>query len=247
MKPHPLFLILAGALSLAACDRPKGAPAGYPSPVDLATATGASPPPAVVTVYAPATPPEREPEPITWDPASSRFVLDGAVLNTAYLWRFDGGLDGFASVGSKISSDPGGGLRVEQQNVDSVLRSPQNLSIEGRRYNAVLVRLTREKPGAKWDGALFYKTAAHGEAAEFHSKPIRGANPVVGETTIMVYDMTRPKKGGDDWSASTISGLRLDLDDSADGMFLIRQIAVVSVPLPLPLPPPAPASSRPAQ
>ncbi|WP_143754983.1 hypothetical protein [Caulobacter sp. BP25] len=165
-------------------------------------------------------------------------------MNTAYLWRFDGGLDGFASVGSRISSDPGGGLRVEQQNVDPVLRSPQNLSIDGRRYNAVLVRLTREKPGAKWDGALFYTTASHGESAEFHSKPIRGANPVVGETTIMVYDMARPKRGGDDWSASIISGLRLDLDDSADGAFLIRQIAVVSAPLP---PPAAAAPLGPAQ
>lgn len=249
MKRCSFFLILAGAVVLAACDRPKGAPERYPSPVDLATATGAPPPvvQAPAPALAPAPPPERPPEPITWDPASSRFVLDGVVLNTAYIWRFDGGVDGFTSVGSKISSDPNGGLRVEQQAADAVLRSPQNLSIDGRRYNAVLVRLTREKPGAKWDGALFYTTPSHGEAGEFHNKPARGANPVVGETTIMVYNMASPKKGGDDWSASIISGLRLDLDDTADGAFLIRQIAVVSLPAPLPPPTATPTALRPAQ
>jgi hypothetical protein len=245
MKLRPFFLIVAGALALTACDRPKGAPAGYPSPVDLATATGAPAPPTIVTVYAPEPLPARDPEPITWDPVSSRFMLNGTVLNTAYIWRFDGGVDGFTAVGSKISSDPGGGLRVQQQGLDPVLRSPRTLSIEGRRYNAVLVRLTREKPGAKWDGSLFYTTPAHGETGEFHTKPARGANPVVGETTIMVYNMAAPKTGGDDWTTSIVSGLRLDLDDTADGAFLIRQIAVVSLPSPPPLA--APTTLRPAQ
>jgi hypothetical protein len=216
---RPSLLILsAAALILTACDRPKGAPR-----VDEAPAA------APVPVEA-APPPQRPAEPIVWDEASGRFTLDGMVLKTAHLWRFDGALEGFSSAGSTISPAPDGGLQVTEEAPDSIIRSPQNLAIEGKRYNAVLVRLTRVKPSEKWDGAIFYTTAAHGEAGEFHTKPLRGANPVQGETTIMVYDMASLKKGGGDWIASTISGLRLDLDDSLGGVFHVHQIAVVSLP-----------------
>jgi len=46
----------------------------------------------------------------------------------------------------------------------------------------------------------------------------------------MVYDLSNPKKGGDDWVKSVITGLRLDLDDDAGGAFTIHQIAIVSLP-----------------
>jgi hypothetical protein len=152
------------------------------------------------------------------------------VLNTAQIWRFDGGVEGFASAGARLEPAPRAGLKVIEEAPDAAIRSPQNLAIEGKRYNAVLVRLQRTKFSDKWDGSIFYTTSAHGESAEFHTKPLRGANPVQGETTIMVYDMANLKKGGRDWSDSTISGLRLDLDDSAGGAFIIHQVAVVSLP-----------------
>ena len=223
MSLRPSLLILSAAvLILTACDRPKGAPK-----VDEAPA--AAPAPAAATPPAAPLPP-RPPEPIVWDEASGRFTLDGMVLKTAHLWRFDGALEAFSSAGSKLAPAPGGGLQVTEEAPDAVIRSPQNLAVEGKRYNAVLVRLTRVRPSDKWDGSIFYTTAAHGEAAEFHTKPLRGANPVQGETTIMVYDMASLKKGGDDWTASTISGLRLDFDDSTGGGFIVHEVAVVSLP-----------------
>ena len=223
MSLRPSLLILsAAALILTACDRPKGAPRVDEAPAAAPAPVEAAPPPAPL--------PQRPSEPIVWDEASGRFTLDGMVLKTAHLWRFDGALEAFSSVGSKLAPAPGGGLQVTEEAPDSVIRSPQNLAIEGKRYNAVLVRLTRVRPSDKWDGSIFYTTAAHGEAAAFHTKPLRGANPVQGETTIMVYDMASLKKGGDDWTASTISGLRLDFDDSTGGAFLVHEIAVVSLP-----------------
>lgn len=221
MSVRPAFLIvLSAGLFIAACDRPKGAPASAPVP-------------ATVVNSAPALPvnPPRPPEPIVWDDVSGRFTMDGMVLKTAYLWRFDGGIDGFSAVGGNLEPAAGGGLRVIEQALDSVVRSPQTLSIDGARYNGVLIRLTREKASPKWDGSLFYTTSAHGEAAEFHAKPLRGANPGEGETTIMVYDMAELKKGGDDWVSSIITGLRVDLDDSAAGVFRVHQVAVVTLPL----------------
>ncbi len=216
------FLLLTVALFgvlIAGCDRPKGAP-----PVKAAAE------PAAVVALPVATLPSRPPEPIQWDEASGRFTLDGMVLKTAQIWRFDAIVEGFSSAGARLEPAPDGGLQIIEETPDAVIRSPQNLAIEGKRYNAVLVRLQRIKPSEKWDGSIFYTTPAHGEAAEFHTKPLRGANPVQGETTIMVYDMANLKKGEGDWTASTISGLRLDLDDSAGGAFIIHQVAVVSLP-----------------
>lgn len=214
----PCLVLVAAVLVLTACDRPKGAPPPAQVPTQAPVAVPAAPRPI------------RPAEPIVWDETSGRFTLDGMVLKTAQLWRFDGVTEGFSGGGVQLETVSGGGLRVTEQNPDPIVRSPQNLAIEGGRYNAVLVRLMREKASPKWDGSLFYATAAHGEANEFHTKPLRGANPVEGETTIMVYDMAHLKKGGEDWSSSIVTGLRLDLDDSAGGVFRIHQIAVVSLP-----------------
>ena len=117
----------------------------------------------------------------------------------------------------------------------------------GAEANTVLVRVTRNQDTARWDGALFWKTAQHGEAAAFATKPVRGTDPAVGETTVMVYDMANPRKGGDDWVKSVITGLRLDLDDDAGGEFTLHQVAIVNIPggaapeaQPAPTPPAAP-------
>jgi hypothetical protein len=219
-----LLLAAAACLIVAACDKPKGAPA---DPV-------AAPP-----VAEPARPaPVRPVEPVKWDESSGRFTVDGAVLKTAHLWRFDGSTEGFAAASAQIEPAQGGGLRVVEQAIDTIVRSPQNLAIEGGRYNGVVVRLTREKEASKWDGALFFTTPAHGETAGFFGKPLRGADPVAGETTVMVYDMANLRKGGGDWTASTITGLRLDLDDQPGGQFVIHQIAVVALPASATLRPP---------
>lgn len=220
-----LLLAAAACLAVSACDKPKGAP---PEPA------------AAAIVSEPARPaPVRPAEPVKWDDTGGRFTVDGAVLKTAHLWRFDGTTEGFSSAAAQIEPANRGGLRVSEQAIDAILRSPQNLAIKGAQYNGVLVRLTREKEASKWDGSLFFTTAAHGESAGFFGKPLRGADPVAGETTIMVYDMANLRKGGGDWTASTITGLRLDLDDQPGGQFVIHQIAVVALP--------ASATLRPSQ
>jgi len=218
----------AACLILTACDKPKGAPADPPEA-----------PTAAAEPARPARPaPVRPAEPVKWDESSGRFTVDGVVLKTAHLWRFDGSTEGFSAASAEIEPAKGGGLRVVEQAIDAIVRSPPNLAIEGERYNGVLVRVTREKEADKWDGSLFFATPTHGETADFFGKPLRGADPVAGETTIMVYDMANLRKGGGDWTASTITGLRLDLDDQPGGQFVIHQIAVVALPASATLRPP---------
>jgi len=210
---RPTAVLLAGALALTACDQPK------PSPKAEAEAPAAK------------VRPPRAPEPITWDPALKAFTLDGKTLKAASLWTFETGVDGFEGAGSTLTARPGGGLDVKGDLFDPIVRLPKDLSVKGAESNAVLVRITRNKDTQLWDGSLFWTKAAHGEAAGFATKPIRGADPAVGETTIMVYDLAQPKKGGDDWTRSTITGIRLDLDDTEGGEFTIHQVAIVSLPV----------------
>jgi len=209
---RPTAFLVAGILALSACDQPR--PTGK-SASDAATEQVRPP---------------RDPEPIAWDTASNTFVLNGKPLKTAKLWTFETGTDGFEGSGSTLAARPGGGLDVTGAVFDPIVRSPKDLSVKGAETNAVLVRLTRNKGAGRWDGSLFWTTLEHGEAAGFATKPIRGENPAIGETTLMVYDLSNPKKGGDDWVKSVITGLRLDLDDDAGGAFTIHQIAIVSLP-----------------
>lgn len=209
---RPTAVVLASLLALSACDQPK------PTPKAAAEAPAAK------------VRPPRAPEPITWDAAQKAFVLDGKPLKVAAQWTFETGTDGFEGAGSTLAARAGGGLEVTGDLFDPIVRLPKGLSVKGAEANTVLVRITRNRDTERWDGSLFWTTAAHGEAAGFATKPVRGADPAVGETTIMVYDLAKPKKGGDDWTRSVITGVRLDLDDSAGGAFTVHQVAIVNLP-----------------
>ena len=178
--------------------------------------------------------------PARWNASAGRFEMNGVPVKAAKLWTFDGSTDGFTALGSKIAPAAGQGIAVTI--ADPTIRSPKGLNVPGGQYPLVLVRLTRTAPGALWDGALAYSTPAHAESASYLGKPISGANPAVGETTILVYDMSRQPVGAPDWVQSTIDQIRFDLEDKPGGAFLIRQIAIAESPAPPTAPAPAPAA-----
>jgi hypothetical protein len=142
-------------------------------------------------------------------------------------------------MGSKVAPATGAGLSVVV--ADPTLRSPKGLNVAGGQFPLVLVRLTRTQPGAKWDGALYYATPMHGESIGFFGKPLSGADPKVGETTTLVYDMGHQAAGGADWSQSVIDQIRLDLEDVPGGGFVIHQIAIGQPADAAALSPPPPA------
>lgn len=218
------FALAAAAVSLAACHRPTMKDQASAAPV----AVGA----------------ERA-GPVRWDAASGAFEMDGKPLKTGKLWTFDGSTEGFTTVGSRISPAPGQGLALTI--ADPTIRSPKELNVPGGRYPLVLVRLTRTAPGSAWDGALYYSTAAHGEAIGFLGKPTSGADPKVGETTTLVYDMTHQALGGPDWMQSIIQQIRFDVEDKPGGAFVIRQVAIAEKPdtaTAAPTPGPAPVAPK---
>jgi hypothetical protein len=193
--------------------------------------------------------------PVAWNAATGGFELNGKPLKTVKLWTFDGSTDGFTGLKSQVTPAQGQGLAVAV--VDPILRSPSGLNAPGGRYSMVIVRITRTGAGEAWDGALYYTTAAHPESASFLGKPMGGAKPGLNETVTLLYDMSRPLRGGGDWLASTIDQIRLDLEDKAGGQFVIHQIAIAENPDAAPPPkaepaaeaaapaPPAPKTSSP--
>ena len=215
---------------------------GLATAVALLAACGRPADKAQTPVAAPPVGPERD-SPVRWNAATGGFEFNGRALKTAKLWTFDGSTDGFTAMGSKITPAVGQGLAVTI--ADPTIRSPKGLNVPGAQYPVVLVRLTRTAAASAWDGALYYSTAAHSETINFLGKPTSGADPKVGETTTLVYDMSHQALGAPDWTASIINQIRFDIEDKAGGAFVIRQIAITEPLDPTAAPSPPPAAAPP--
>jgi hypothetical protein len=235
----PLTLVLAAALLVSGCDRVAqvGALLGFKPPQKAA--------PAAAPVAADPNAPHERTEAVHWDEGFGAFWYRDAPLNAARMWRFDAGPQGFSAGGGDITGSPLDGVQVFNRLPDTQLRSPSGLSIDGARFALVLVRLTRLNDAPPWDGSLYWMTPEHAEQDAFHTKPFLGAAPAVNETVILAYDMTRPLKGGEDWTKSLIDQIRIDTDDGAGSRFRLRQIAIVENPDPAVLKAP-PRPARPA-
>lgn len=239
-----LILIAALAVGLTACDKPSPREKRQADPpVGLAEAQARrllTPPPEPAKAQAAALP-----APLVWSDAEGAFLFQNKPLRAEKLWRFDGSTDGFVAAGGEVQP-LGQGVRYRMVQPDPILRSPKGLNVDGHTRTLVIVRLSRVLPGAVWDGTVFYATAAHGESAEFRAKPAFGAPPKPGETGILVFDMKRLQRGGADWTTSIIDQIRLDLDETAGGEIVLRQIAIAADPgLPSQTPQAAPAETKP--
>jgi len=222
---------LMAALALTACNRAQTrTPHRGPAPVNANV---------VVPVTAPPGPIREVAGPITWDAAKSAFVFNGQPLRAEKLWTFEGATDGFTMANGEVAPAEGSGLSVNEFGADSNLRTPRGLNVDGHTRSLVIVRATRVRAATPFDGSVYYTTAAHGESAAFHARPVAGKDPAVGETTTLVFDMHRLSKGEADWRNSIIDQVRIDLDDGPGGAFIVRQIAIALDPggIPLAAPP----------
>jgi hypothetical protein len=213
MKHLLIAVALAAVLpALSACDQPApwARAAVAPEPIKFAD--------------------NLRPQVIRWNEDAQRFEIEGAPLKAGRLWTFDGSTEGFVLTGGEALPAASFGLDVRNLQRDPMLRSPKGLGLDGSRYSLLLVRLTRTRAGADWDGAAFYSTPAHKESGEFQARPLAGGNPAVNETVVLVYDMANLTQGGDDWKSSLIDQIRLDTDDQAGGAFTIHQVAVTENP-----------------
>ena len=247
--PTSAAVLAVLALSLlSACDRAQPRkPHRAPTPITANV---------VLPVVAPAGPIREIPGPISWDAAKGAFVFNGQPLRAEKMWVFDGATDGFTMGNGEVAPADGAGLSVNELGADSSLRTPRGLNVDGHTRSLVIVRVTRVRPATPFDGSVYYTTAAHGETAAFHARPVAGKSPEVGETATLVFDMHRLSKGDLDWRGAIIDQVRIDLDDGPGGAFIVRQVAIALDPggIPLGAPPhglmttaEAPAATPPAQ
>lgn len=180
--------------------------------------------PAPTPVTAELTPKTERPGPVTWSDATGAFSFAGKPMRAAKLWSFDGSTEGFTSKGSEVSFVEPAGLELKV--ADPILRSPSGLAVDGSLYSTVLIRLTRVKAGAGWNGALYYSNPVHGETGAFFGKPVAGGDPAVGETVTLVYDMGHQAVGAGDWPISLVDQIRLDMENGPGAEFVIHQVAI---------------------
>ncbi|HEX5377393.1 MAG TPA: hypothetical protein VFW47_02410 [Phenylobacterium sp.] len=235
MTIRTLVLLLAAGLAVAACDR--AAPRSlHRAPVPVPAVDPSTP--------ADAPPPREVAGPITWDAGKRAFLAHGRPLRAEKTWTFDGATDGFVAASGEALPADGSGLTVRELGPGVILRTPRGLNVDGRLRSLVVVRMTRVRPGRPFDGTVYYSTAAHGETQSFFAKPVFGGDPVVGQTQVLVYDMHRLRSGGDDWKSSIIDQVRLDLDATPGGEFLIHQVAIAQDPGDIFPPPPKPPEAK---
>lgn len=166
---------------------------------------------------------------VAWDEVSEGFLVDGRPAAVVKAWNFAKDPAEVKTANAVSRHVAGQGLDVSSVAPDASLRIP--LRLRGADASLVVVRLTRVRAGAGWDGALYYATKRHGEALTFMSFPVNPAAPSAGVPVVLVYDMEDLPAGGDDWMKSTIEHIRLDLDNEAGGEVIIHQIALVREPI----------------
>jgi hypothetical protein len=151
------------------------------------------------------------------------FGIDPA---TGGLWNFDTGAEGWTPANSTLSMASPGVLRQTSTSGDPSIKV-DGLSINGALYTKVRASITRRAgaPATDWDGLLFYATSAHGFTANYY-KAIPNPNLAVGESKVVEFDMAALTAGGSDWTASTITSLRLDIGLSGSGVFDFEWIVV---------------------
>lgn len=239
MNARPLILA-ALVLTLGACDRaaPRKQRLAPPPPgvaefgLAAPTVDAAAPPPSAAAPQAP----------ITWDKPSQTFRFKGKALRAEKLWTFEGATDGFVATGGEVAPADVLGMIYREVAADPILRSPRGLNVDGHIRTLVIVRLVRTAPGGAWDGTLYYSTPRHPESAAYHAKPVFGGDPPLNQPTILVFDMKRQAAGAGDWTSSLIDQLRIDLDATGGGEFIIRQVAIAQDPGGL-FPEPEPAAA----
>ncbi|MDO8410619.1 MAG: hypothetical protein Q7S93_11240 [Phenylobacterium sp.] len=226
MRAFVLLAVLLASTLVAACDEPRSREQRLnPRP---AAPDNLSLPPTVFSAEAAV----ERPGPFAWDPATKAFMWNGQPLRAARTWTFEGSTDGFVMGGGEVAPAEDGGLAIAAHVLDSAVRTPSGLALQGRRYTHVLVRATRLAGGTGWDGSLHYATEVHPESPQFRNRPFQGEAPEVNETVILAYDMSKPLTGGEDWTTSVIDRIRIDFDEAAGGEFVIHQVAITEPPAP---------------
>lgn len=133
-------------------------------------------------------------------------------------WYFDADVQGWSATGGTLAW-VAGWIRLTSTGADPQL-SKSGLSITGTQYASLKLRVKRIA-GSGWDGDAYYSTAGHGFSGTY-KKALADPSLAVGDSAIINWDFSDIA----DWTASTITGLRVDLGSTSADVFDIDWIAI---------------------
>lgn len=161
---------------------------------------------------------------LTYGQQPCEAVMVGDNLGTGYLEFFNGTLAGWTGANNTMTPELGG-MVVTATATDPIIRKT-GLSFSGNTNRYVTLEVTRLAEGATWEGAILYTTSGHGESSSFFKTFAATDLFPVGQRVMITADMHALTAGGADWSGGTITGLRIDLDQTGVGSFKVHAVRV---------------------
>jgi hypothetical protein len=138
-------------------------------------------------------------------------------------WDFTNTADGWTASDITLSIQTTA-ILLTQDGADPQFISP-TISLTGGIFTQVVARVRQTTSGGGWEGAAYYKTAAHGFSNSY-KKVISDPNLPLGTWRTLTWDMTDLTAGGDDWQNNTITQIRLELGSGSGGVYEIDWVII---------------------
>ncbi len=140
-----------------------------------------------------------------------------------YVWHFDVDDEDWTGTNATLAV-AGGGLSLTPSGTDPQLLSPA-VEVDGALFATLRLRIREISAATSWNGMIYFSTNGHGFSESYR---LAFAEPDFsgGGFVDVDLDMSSLTAGGSDWTDSTITQFRIDLDDDAAGTYEIDYIAI---------------------
>ena len=147
-------------------------------------------------------------------------IISGIIV--AQEWKFQNSLNGWTGQNATLSAKSNGiGYNITAANPS--MTSP-DISINGSINNIIGFQLQQVNGTNLFSVRIQYKTSAHGFSDSYMKRvEILGSMSIVRSVQIDMHTLTA---GGNDWKDSTITGIRILIDDAAGSEYLVPLVNI---------------------
>ena len=141
-------------------------------------------------------------------------------------WEFRGSAEGWVAGAATLTTNADT-ITLAATGIDSTL-GLGGLNINGSVYDKLRMRV-RRVGGSGWDGKVYFATSPTSPNTHHYSESYCKVlpNSLLSTSFVMLeWDMANLTVGGNNWTASTITAIRLDLGSTASDVFEIDWISV---------------------
>lgn len=140
-------------------------------------------------------------------------------------WDFNNTVDGWTFSGANTTNNASY-LTLTSTGTDPQMISPTITNgFNGGIYDKVRARIKRVA-GSGWDGKLYYTTGGHGMSASYYDQISDPGATNLSDWFTVEWDLSALTVGGTDWTANTITQIRLDLGATASDVFQVDWVSI---------------------